>query len=116
MPPRPSSRSSPAAKAVGIRLKDDDDYPYYEARGFPKEFLQLENNLCARDEAGNARRDREGNSLIECMCGNVICGRTNPDKPFFTASGGFWSNGTTRLLATTSDEDRQACIPQPAQR
>ena len=25
-------------QAVGIRLREGDDYPYYEARGFPKEF------------------------------------------------------------------------------
>ena len=26
-------------EAVGIRLREGDDYPYYEARGFPREFL-----------------------------------------------------------------------------
>jgi len=30
-------------EAVGIRLRDGDDYPYYEAHGFPDEFLRLEN-------------------------------------------------------------------------
>ena len=39
-------------EAVGIRLKEGDDYPYYEARGFPQEFVLLENRLCARDDAG----------------------------------------------------------------
>jgi signal transduction histidine kinase len=95
-------------EAVGIRLKEGEDFPYYEARGFPKEFLRLENHVCARDEAGNPRRDGAGNPVIECMCGNVICGRVNPEKPFFTAGGSFWANSTTRLLATTSNEDRQA--------
>ena len=42
------------------------------------------------------------------MCGNVIQGRTNPSFLFFTQGGSFWSNSTTELLATTSEEDRQA--------
>jgi PAS domain S-box-containing protein len=41
------------------------------------------------------------------MCGNVICGRFDPAKPFFTQNGSFWTNDTTRLLATTTDVDRQ---------
>jgi PAS domain S-box-containing protein len=95
-------------EAVGIRLKQGEDFPYYEARGFPKEFLRLENHICARDEVGNLRRDSAGNPVMECMCGNVLCGSANPQKTFFTAGGSFWANSTTRLLATTSDEDRQA--------
>jgi PAS domain S-box-containing protein len=95
-------------EAVGIRLKEGDDYPYYEARGFPREFLLVENSLCARDAAGEFIRDNTGDPLIECMCGNVICGRFDPSKPFFTARGGFWTNCTTELLATTTEADRQA--------
>ena len=95
-------------EAVGIRLNEGDDFPYYEARGFPTEFLELENHLCARDGVGNVRRDAVGNAVLECMCGNVICGRVNPERPFFTAGGSFWANDTTRLLATTTDADRQA--------
>ena len=41
------------------------------------------------------------------MCGNVIRGRVDPSKPFFTAQGSFWINSTTQLLATTNDGDRQ---------
>ena len=46
--------------------------------------------------------------LIECMCGNVICGRFDPSQPFFTARGSFWTNCTTELLASTTEADRQA--------
>jgi GAF domain-containing protein len=41
------------------------------------------------------------------MCGNVICGRFDPSKKFFTEKGSFWANDTTRLIATTTDADRQ---------
>ena len=93
--------------AVGIRLKEGDDYPYYETRGFPPEHVRLENKLCARDGAGCLIRDFKGDPVIECMCGNVICGRFDPFKKFFTEKGSFWANDTTRLLATTTDADRQ---------
>ena len=52
--------------------------------------------------------DPDGNPVLQCMCGNVLCGRFNPAKPFFTARGSFWSNCTTDLLASTTDADRQA--------
>ena len=51
-------------EAVGIRLKDGDDYPYYEARGFPQEFVLLENQLCARDRRGAVVRDSAGNPVM----------------------------------------------------
>jgi PAS domain S-box-containing protein len=94
-------------EAVGIRLRNGDDYPYYETRGFPPEFVQLENQLCVYDSAGTLLRDDEGNPILECMCGNVLQGRFNPESPFFTARGSFWCNSTTALLAGTSQSDRQ---------
>ncbi len=95
-------------EAVGVRLKEGDDYPYYETRGFPPEHVQLENKLCARDDAGCVIRDSKGQPVIECMCGNVMCGRFDPSKKFFTERGSFWTNSTTQLLASTTDADRQA--------
>ncbi len=94
--------------AVGLRLREGDDYPYYLASGFPDEFVAAENHLCQRDSAGQPARDSAGNPVIECMCGNVLCGRVDPSKPFFTAHGSFWTNCTTELLASTSEADRLA--------
>ena len=95
-------------EAIGIRLHEGDDYPYYEARGFPAEFVALENHLCNYDENKCVRRDSDGNPILECMCGNVIRGRFDPSKEFFTGKGSFWSNCTTDLLASSTEEDRQS--------
>ncbi len=95
-------------EAVGIRMKDGDDYPYHEARGFTKEFLLAENWLCTRDGAGKVVRDSGGNPVLECKCGNVISGRFDPAKASFTSSGSFWTNSTTKLLASSTEADRQA--------
>lgn len=93
-------------EAVGIRLKEGDEYPYYVTRGFPPEHIRLENQICARNDAGYIVRDSKGNPIIECMCGNVISGRFDPSKEFFTEKGSFWTNNTTLLLATTTAESR----------
>ncbi len=95
-------------EAVGVRLVDGEDYPYYETHGFPRQFVEMERHLCSYDKNGNIVRDPGGKPYLECMCGNVICGRVDPSKFFFTENGSFFSNCTTRLLATTSDKDRQA--------
>ena len=95
-------------EAVGIRLKNGEDYPYFETRGFPAEFIEAENELCSTDEDGQILRDDVGNPVLECMCGNVIRGRFDPEKPFFTENGSFWTNSTTELLASTDEADRQA--------
>jgi len=99
-------RRQSGCEAAGIRLKSGDDYPYYEATGFPEKFVRLENSLCSKDVHGLPLRDEAGNPLLECMCGNVISARFDPAKPFFTSYGSFWTNCTTELLATSSDADR----------
>ena len=95
-------------EAVGIRLRDGYDFPYFETNGFPDEHIRKENRLCAVGQNGQLVRDSEGNPVLQCMCGNIICGRFDPSKPFFTEHGSFWSNCTTDLLASTTEEDRQA--------
>ena len=95
-------------EAVGVRLRQGEDFPYYETRGFPAEFVRLENSLCAVGPDGKPVRDCEGNPLMECMCGNILCGRFDPEKSFFTRYGSFWSGATTELLAGTTDKERLA--------
>jgi PAS domain S-box-containing protein len=95
-------------EAIGIRLREGEDFPYFETMGFPPHFLEAENHLCARDNTGEIIRDVHGNPCLECVCGNILCGRTDPSLPFFTAGRSFWTNSTTELLASTSEEDRQA--------
>jgi signal transduction histidine kinase len=95
-------------EAVGVRLQEGEDYPYFETRGFPQAFVLAENSLCAQGPAGEIQRDNAGHPVLDCMCGNVICGRFDPTKPFFTQHGSFWTNHTTQLLASTTEADRQA--------
>ncbi len=86
-------------EAVGVRLREQDDFPYLESRGFGSEFLRLETSLCARDENGQIIRDDQGSPVLACSCGDVLHGRFDPSWPFCTSKGSFWTNSTSELLA-----------------
>ncbi len=89
--------------AIGIRLRQNDDFPYFEKLGFSQEFVARENTLCARNADGDLIQDPNGRPLLECMCGNVISGRFDPEEPYFTEKGSFWTNSTTELMVSLKD-------------
>lgn len=93
--------------SIGIRLREGDDFPYFQTEGFPEEFVRMGNSLCIRDGDGQIVRDDTGNPVWECMCGSVILGRFDHAKPFFTENGSFWTNSISKLLASTTEADRQ---------
>ncbi len=93
--------------SIGIRLKRGEDYPYYITQGFDKIFVEKEKSLCTHTEEGNIERDLSHNPVLQCMCGNILQGRTDETLPFFTTFGSFWTNSTTLLLSSASQEERQ---------
>ena len=88
------------AAAVGLRILDEEgNIPYQAYEGFSREFYELESPLSTKSD--------------QCMCINVIKGVTDPNLPFYTEGGSFYMNGTTRFLASLSEEEkgrtRNAC-------
>lgn len=63
--------------AVGIRLQEGEDFPW----------------------------DKEGKACLECTCGLVISGKTDPANPFFTMGGSFWTNDSAQLLTISPDQE-----------
>lgn len=103
--------------AVGLRLQEEDDFPYFAQEGFSPEFLLTENTLTERAADGGVCRDKDGNVRLECTCGLVISGKTDPESPLFTPGGSFWINDSVPLLDIPSSEDprlhpRNQCIHQ----
>jgi PAS domain S-box-containing protein len=103
--------------AVGIRLQDGEDFPYFVQNGFSTDFLLTENTLIERAADGGICRDTDGTVSLECTCGLVLCGKTDPDNPLFTKGGSFWTNNSFPLLAIPPDRDprlhpRNQCIHQ----
>jgi hypothetical protein len=103
--------------AVGIRLRSGDDFPYFVQNGFSQDFLLTENTLIARDENGGPCRDKNGDISLECTCGLVISGKTDPTNPLFTKDGSSWTNNSLPLLDLPAEKDprlqpRNNCIHQ----
>ncbi|MHA2335424.1 MAG: sensor histidine kinase [Candidatus Hodarchaeales archaeon] len=95
-------------ESISIRLHDQGDYPYYVHDGFSDKFIRKENSLCSKDSKGRRIPAPDGKGyLLDCMCGNIISGNYDSKQTFFTEKGSFWSNSTSHLLATTTDDTRQ---------
>jgi PAS domain S-box-containing protein len=94
-------------------------------RGFsvfrPGRFLQGfsadRKHALERGKDGGVCRDKDGNVRLECTCGLVISGKTDPSNPLFTKGGSCWTNDSFPLLDLPSDQDprlhpRNNCIHQ----
>lgn len=98
------------ADGLGIRLKENGDYPYYTTLGFSDYFLKAENFLCKRDENGKIIRDEDGFPILECMCGMVLDGKLDKNLPCCTKMGSFFSDGTPRTVSEEFDIDKLNCV------
>ena len=79
--------------AVGVRILDvEGNIPYEAHDGFSQQFYESESPLSIKSD--------------QCMCINVIKGETDNKLPFYTEGGSFYMNGTTRFLATVSEEEK----------
>lgn len=102
-------------EAVGIRLRQGKDFPYAESAGFSASFLEAENFLAVRTPDGKFCVDQTGAVQLECTCGLVLTGKTDPANQLFTAHGSAWTNDSNSLLEIPAAEDprlhpRNRCI------
>ncbi|MDP1827616.1 MAG: GAF domain-containing sensor histidine kinase [Archangium sp.] len=98
--------------AVGIRLQEGEDYPYFVQEGFSNAFLETEMTLLESEGPGPVCRAPDGTLNLACTCGLVISGR---GSPLLTPRGSFWTNDSPQLLELTPGEDprfrpRNVCI------
>jgi signal transduction histidine kinase len=79
--------------AVGIRILDEKgNIPYKAYEGFSQRFYESESPLSIGSD--------------QCVCINVIKGTADPKLRFYTPGGSFYINGTTRFLATVTQEEK----------
>ena len=95
-------------EAVGIRLREGDDFPYFETQGFSSEFVDRGTRLCIEDPDRQVLRDDVGRPVLECMCGDVLLGRFDPSKSFFTEGGSFIANSISEFLRGAAGQGCQA--------
>jgi PAS domain S-box-containing protein len=101
--------------AVGLRLRQGEDFPFYVQSGFSGPFVQQENSLCAKNVEGAVVRGADGQPILECACGAVLSGGGDPSQACFTGGGSFWTSHSPELLALAPDRDprrhpRNRCI------
>ena len=101
--------------AVGLRLQDGEDYPYFCQVGFPEDFLATQNTLLAHAPDGSVCRDCNDKPCLECFCGSVISGKIDCYSSLFTCGGSFWTNDFFALLDLPVDQDlrqnpRNQCV------
>jgi PAS domain S-box-containing protein len=80
----PAIKREVGVEMVGIRLRIANDFPYFAQVGLPADFLLTENSLVVRDPSGALCRGKDGGVSLECTCGLVISGHTDPTNPSFT--------------------------------
>jgi hypothetical protein len=94
-------------QSASIRLQKNEDFPFYVHEGIPDFFVLKESNLLARDETGRIVYDQNNSPILDCMCGNVIRGHFDSSFPFFSKKGSFWTNSTTILLSSITEEQKR---------
>lgn len=102
-------------EAVGVRLQEGEDFPYFSQRGFAEDFLLKENSLLHRKGDGTICRDTSGAAQLECTCGLILSGQTDPANPLFTRGGSAFTNDAASLLEIPAEADprfhpRNQCI------
>ena len=73
-------RDFTGCEAVGIRLRENADFPYYRTLGLNDESLAAEND----------RHADSGPKVAACLCGKILLGLTDPALPCFTPGGSYW--------------------------
>jgi putative nucleotidyltransferase with HDIG domain len=93
-------------EAAGMRLKEGNDYPYYESEGFVPGHVLTENYLCVRNDNGDPVLNSAGKPALAGICGKVIYGRFTPGRPCFTRAGSFWTNDIFELQTSHTGNHR----------
>lgn len=92
-------------EAVGIRLAEGSDYPYFETRGFSSDHVRRDSQLCTRSENGERLIDAKGNPILDCLCGSVLTGRPLSSHLCFTGHGSFCTGSLREKLAACDKID-----------
>jgi PAS domain S-box-containing protein len=74
-------------ESIGIRILHDKKIEFYSYIGYTKEFIELENQLTIDNN---------------CICVNVIIGKTDSSLEYYTEYGSFYVNSTTIFISSTS--------------
>ncbi len=103
--------------AVGMRMRDGNDFPYFATTGFSSVFLAEESSLLPSGDAGAAGPNNKNEVRLECACGMVVSDKTDSASSFSSAGGSFWINDISHLTDVPTCQrlrihPRNACLRQ----
>ena len=99
-------RDATGIEAVGIRLRNGEDFNYVAAEGFSEDFRASENSLLHIRTKNDSCAGDNSAPQLECTCGLVLSGHVAPGNPVFTEGGScFLNHGQTSLASFESDGD-----------
>jgi PAS domain S-box-containing protein len=90
-------------EAVGIRIKKNEHFPYFESNGFSDSYLKMADHFCKNNLSHPSKALK-----YECMCRRIINQNINPELPCFTEHGSFWTNNLHELLEKNPDGIRKS--------
>ena len=96
--------------AVGLRLRDGDDYPFIAATGYEAGFIEAEDSLTSPAPDGGLCREEDGSISLECTCGLVIRGPKTPGDPLFTPGGSVWTNDGKAAVGGAAATTTPGCV------
>ncbi|MGD8536968.1 MAG: ATP-binding protein [Candidatus Aminicenantes bacterium] len=94
--------------SVGLWLEERDKYYRSEVTRSRKQPFHLEIMTTRQNEEGKTIPDTQKNSTLEQLCINILLGHYDPDLPFFTKNGSFWTANTEKSLASQSKKDSES--------
>ncbi len=103
-------KKSTGFEALGIRLREGDDFPYFAVNGFSAEFVEATNYLHLPDQGGNSFSGVKAKFPVGSICGRIMSGEVDSELPFFTKGGSFWTNSTTELLKANPLQDIRVLV------
>jgi PAS domain S-box-containing protein len=92
-------------EAAAIRIARDGEFRYFVHAGFPPAFVESEDHLCSRNADGTVQNGPDCRPLLECTCGLVLEGRTDPASPLFSPGGSAWTNDAAFLAHIPAAQD-----------
>ena len=103
--------------AVSIRLRQSGDFQHCGADSISKSLLQTENSFEGCTPFGECCLHENGKVRLECACGIVLSGKTDPNNPLCTSGGSVWTNDAPRFLHIPPAQDprqnpRNCCIQE----
>lgn len=101
-------RSYTGFSAVALRIRKENDYPYYSANGFSKDFTDTERCLLSGEMCSCDVNNKKFRRDLECICGMVLDRDTPAGQGCFTEYGSFWINSPEDISGSSFiDESRR---------